>query len=188
MLNTEQIKENYSKYFEMAKKYNFFTDSLADVLGENFISAPASTQVDYNNAFEGGLCDHILRVTRTALTINKGLPEDLKIDMGKIIKVGFLHQIGKTNLFKKLASVWHNERGIMYEFNNDMISMSVSERSIFMIQKAGIPLDEIEHQAILNYNKPNDDKQAKLHTNLLGVLIRHANELSVIEEQMKLKK
>lgn len=185
MLNTEQIKKNYERFFKGAQKYGFFTEELVQVLGENFIKAPASTLKDRHNAFEGGLCDHVLRVTEIALKLNKSLPEGLKSADASIIKVGFLHQIGKTNMYTPCTSQWHKDNmGKMYDYVNSEVPMSVGERSIFMIAEAGIKLTEMEYQAILNFGKPSDDLQANYHTCNLGELLSQAIEWAIREEKI----
>ena len=54
-----------------------------------------------HNAFPGGLIDHILKTTKYAIGINKLLPQSYEVDAQSIVKVCFLHQIGKTFLYKK---------------------------------------------------------------------------------------
>jgi hypothetical protein len=49
-----------------------------EVLGEEFINAPASTMESLNNAFTGGLIDHLLRVASYAVKFNTALPENEK--------------------------------------------------------------------------------------------------------------
>jgi hypothetical protein len=41
-----------------------------EFLGEEFINAPASTMESLNNAFTGGLIDHLLRVASYAVKFN----------------------------------------------------------------------------------------------------------------------
>jgi len=184
-LKSEQIVKNTKKYFQTAQEQGFMNDDLMQILGENFIKAPASTMKDLNNAFEGGLIDHLLRVTKYAVSINESvLSESLKLDKKSIIKVCFLHQIGKANLYTPCTSEWHRtNQGKMYEFNDDMISMRVGERSAYYALGNNIALSEEEYQAILNYDKDADDKQSKYHTSTLGTLLKMANELAIIEEK-----
>jgi hypothetical protein len=44
-----------------------------------------------NNAFTGGLIDHLLRVH--AVKFNTALPENERVDQISLLKVCFLHQI-----------------------------------------------------------------------------------------------
>src|SRR5690606_15923203 len=101
---------------------------------------------------EGGLVDHLLRVTKFAVSLNELLPEGMRVSKESIVKTGCLHQIGKSKLFKSKDSKWHNENGIFYDFNDDLVSMSVGERSVYYAFKFGIDLSEEETQAILNFS------------------------------------
>jgi len=185
MLKQEQIVKNTKKYFQTAKEQGFMTDELMTFLGESFIKAPASTMADLHNAFEGGLIDHILRVTKYAVSINENvLSENLKLDKKDIIKVCFLHQIGKAHLYVPCTSEWHiKNQGKLYEFNNELTSMRVGERSVYYVLTNGVTLTQEEYQAILNFDKDTTDLQSKYHTSNLGSLLKIANELAIIEEK-----
>ena len=182
-IGQEKVAKNAKRYYATLEKYGCFNDNLVEILGQNFIVAPASTKDDYNNAFEGGLIDHLLRVAKFATNINLSLSDDLKVDGTSLIKVCLLHQIGKANLFKPINSDWHNKRGIHYDFNNDLSSMRTGERSIFLLTSANIGLTEDEYVAILNYDK-GDDSQAKNHNSMLGDLLKMGNVLAIKEEKM----
>jgi hypothetical protein len=159
------------------------TEELSTFLSDSMISAPASTMKDLNNAFEGGLIDHTLRVTKYAVSLNDVLPDALKIDLPSLIKVCCLHQIGKAHLFKPNESEWHRDNlGKMYEYNNELVSLKVGERSAYYAQAYGVKLSEVEYQAIVNYEKTDYDKQSKWHTEPLGVILRMANRLAIMEE------
>jgi len=184
-ITKDKVAKNARTFYASIEKYGFFNDALVDILGEDFIKAPASTREDLHNAFEGGLIDHILKVTKYAVNINDILPKTLKVDNTSLLKVALLHQIGKAKLFTPITSKWHLDKGIMYDFNNDFIAMRVGERSIYYLIEAGIKLTDLEFQAIIGYDKDDSDKQAKWHTSTLGVILKQANELAIIEEGKK---
>ena len=183
MLTEEKLLKNTEKYFKTGEKYEFMTDGLMEFLGQDFISAPASTATNLHNAFSGGLISHLLLVTKYAVSLNGVLPESLKIEMDSLIKVCLLHQIGKARLYTPLDSKWHNDRGIMYEFNEELVSMRIGERSAHYATSHGVSLSEEEYQAILNHDKDDSDKQAKWHSTTLAVILRQANELAILEEK-----
>jgi len=185
MIKQEQIVKNTKKYFQTAQEQGFMTEELMSFLGETFIKAPASTMADLNNAFEGGLIDHLLRVTKYAVSINETiLPENLRLPKKDIIKVCFLHQIGKAHLYVPCTSEWHiKNQGKLYEFNDGLTSMRVGERSAHYVLSNGVTLTEEEYQAIINFDKDDSDKQAKYHNSLLGDLLKMANQLAIIEEK-----
>jgi hypothetical protein len=182
----EKIEKNNEKFHSTNKKYNIFTPELLDFLGDDFLTSPASTMKSLHNAFPGGLMDHIILTTKYAVEMNLSLPQDLRVNNESLIKVCFLHQIGKTFLYKMCESEWHRtNQGKMYEFVDDLVSMRVGERSAYYALKYGVELSEEEYQSIINYDKPDDDKQAKWHSSTLGVILKQANELAIIEEKSK---
>jgi hypothetical protein len=182
----EQILKNTTKYFETAEKYGFMTPDFMKFLGEDFIKAPASTMKDMHNACEGGLIDHLLRVTKHAISINAALPLDLQSPKESIIKVCLLHQIGKAHLYVPCTSAWHIEKqGKMYDYNEELLAFNIGERSVFYAMTNGVSLTDYEYQAIINYDKGDADKQAKYFTERLGMLLKHANQWAIVEEKEK---
>jgi hypothetical protein len=180
----EKIEKNKKKLFSTNEKYNIFTKELLKFLGDDFITAPASTMTSLHNAFPGGLIDHTILTTKYAVDINLSLPENIRVDNESLIKVCFLHQIGKSFLYKLCESEWHRKnQGKMYEFKDDMVSMRVGERSAYYALSHGVTLSEEEFQSIVNYDKPDDDKQARWHSSTLGIILRQANDLAIIEEK-----
>jgi hypothetical protein len=182
-LEQEKIVANTKKYFDTATKLGFMNEDLMNFLGESFIKAPASTMTDLHNAFEGGLVDHLLRVGSYAVKFNNALPEDERVDQNSLLKVCLLHQIGKAKLYKPCESEWHRKnQGKMYEFNEDISSMRVGERSIYYAMSHGIKFTEEEYSAILNFDK-NDDKMAEYHNSTVGDLLKTAALFAVKNEK-----
>lgn len=184
-LTKEKIIKNFKKFYSTGEKYNFLTEDLKEFLGQDLMTAPASTMKNLHNAFEGGLVAHVLLVTKYAISINEMLPEELKVDQASLIKVCCLHQIGKTRLYTPCLSEWHREnQGKMYEFNDELISMRVGERSAYYALSNGVKLTEEEFQAIVNFDKEDDDKMAKWHSTMLSTVLKQANELAIKEEKI----
>lgn len=183
-LTEEKVMKNAETYFSRGESYGFMTPKLMEFLGSDFVSAPASSMTSMHNAFEGGLIDHLLRVTKYAVTLNDSLPEAMRVDKVSLVKVCCLHQIGKAKLYTPCTSDWHREnQGKMYDFNEDLTSMRVGERSLYYATKYGVELSEEEAQAILNYEKDDSDKQAKWHTNTIGELLKMAVNMAIMEEK-----
>jgi HD superfamily phosphodiesterase len=180
-LSNETIVKNTTKYFKTAQENGFMTDELMSFLGEDFIKAPATTMKDLHNSFEGGLIDHLLKVTKYALYINEY--HSIKLEKETILKVCLLHQIGKAKAYIPCTSAWHKENlGKNYEFA-DIISMKVGERSAYYALTHGIKFTEEEFQAIVNHDKESTDKQSVYHTNWLGEVLRMANIMAIAEEK-----
>jgi hypothetical protein len=70
----------------------------------------------------------------------------------------------------------------MYEFNNNLVSMRVSERSVYYALSHGIQFTEEEYSAILMSDKM-DDKMAEYHNSILGELLKMANIFAVKHEK-----
>ena len=96
----DKIEKNQEKFLDTSVKHQIFNEELLKFLGEDLFTSPASNMESMYNAFPGGLIDHLLKVTKYAIYINNCLPEKLRTDQSSVIKVCFLHQIGKTKLFK----------------------------------------------------------------------------------------
>ena len=67
-------------------------------------------------------------------------------DAMSMLKVGLLHDIGKVgdcenDLFLEQDSEWHREKlGQMYKYNENIQKMSVSHRTLYLLQKYEISL------------------------------------------------
>ena len=61
--------------------------------------------------------------------------------------------------------------------------MKIGERSIYYSMKYGVDLSEEEYQAIINYDKTEEDKQAKWYGGTLSTILKQANDLAIIEEK-----
>jgi hypothetical protein len=189
MITIETIQENKKKFLTTVKGYNICTKELIDKLGDlGLFDAPASTMLSLHNAFPGGLIDHLLRVTGYALKLNELLPENLKQTKESVIRVSLLHSIGKVGLYTPCKSDWHiKNQGKMYEFNESLTSMTISERSLFYIMSNnnGSMLTDVEYQAIANYDKNTSDKMSEWHTASLGEILKMAIKLAIMEEKTK---
>jgi len=175
ILEKDKIIANTKKYFETATKNGFMTEELTAFLGEDFIKAPASSMKNQINAFEGGLIEHLLRVAFYAVRFNNSLPDNERVDQSSLLKVCLLHQIGKAKLFTPCESEWHrNNQGKMYEFNEELTSMRISDRSIFYAMSNGISFTEEEYQAIIMFDR-TDDKMVEYHNSTLGELLKLGN-------------
>jgi hypothetical protein len=178
----EKILKNKEKFNKTNETYNILSENLLEFLGEDLYSAPASNMESMYNAFPGGLIDYILTVTKYGINLNDILPESQRVDKKSIIKVCFLHQLGKVKLYKFCESEWHRKnQGKMYDFNEELVSMRVGERSAYYSLRYGVELSDEEYQSILNYDKTDDDKQSKWYGSTLSTILRLANELAIIE-------
>jgi hypothetical protein len=143
----EKILKNKEKFNKTNETYNILSENLLEFLGEDLYSAPASNMESMYNAFPGGLIDYILTVTKYGINLNDILPESQRVDKKSIIRVCFLHQLGKVKLYKFCESEWHRKnQGKMYDFNEDLVSMRVGERSAYYSLRYGVELSDEEYQ------------------------------------------
>jgi hypothetical protein len=179
VLEKDKIIANTKKYFDTANKNGFMTEELMKFLGEDFIKAPATNTKGQYNCFEGGLIEHLLRVAFYAVKFNNALPDNEKVDQTSLLKVCLLHQIGRARLFVPCDSEWHRtNQGKLYEYNDSIVSMRVSDRSIYYAMSHGITFTEEEYIAINNYDKP-EDKMAEFFNSTLGELLKMGNTFAI---------
>ena len=184
MLDQKGINKN-KKIFEMTnEKYHVYSNKLVKFLGESLFTAPASTLLSLHNSFEGGLMDHLIRVAKYAAMFNEILPENMRYPKESILKVSFLCDIGKVFLYKPCESKWHREnQGKMYEFVEDNVSMKIGERSLFYALSNEVILTEEEAQAILTFDREDDDKMIRWHSTPLAKVLKTAVEFAIMEEK-----
>lgn len=182
-LSKEKIRKNAERYFKFIEKYGAFNDELVELLGEDFIKAPASPREDLYNAFDGGLIKHIFTVGKYISLINEQLPDNLKVDKDSLLRVSLLYQIGKAHLFTPTTEDWKKNKGIYYDYNNELITMRVSERSLYYLSKCCIKLTDEEYSAIVNFDKLDSDLQSKYHNNMLGELLKMANTIAIKDQK-----
>lgn len=179
-----KIEKNKTRFIDSVKNNgNFITDELYEFLGEDLWTSPASTTLQLHNCFPGGLVDHILKVTGYAIKINDTLPEKLRVNKTSLIKVSFLHQIGKIKLYLLNDTDWEIKRGILYKFNEELPSMKISERSLYYCNQYGVKLSDLEFQAIMNFEKTDEDKQSRWYSDILSIILKQAIELAIYEEK-----
>jgi len=184
MLTEEKILKNAKKFNDSGVKYNVINDELMTLLGEEFIKAPCTTSTNFYNAYDGGLIQHILNVTKNAIATNSALPEAKQVDQASLIRVCLIHQIGKVGMFVEQTSKWHQEnKGEMYKWNEDSLSLGTAERSVFYALKSGIALTEDEVYAIYNFNSDFASKPMTKAGEKLAAILKVANMISVIEEK-----
>jgi hypothetical protein len=168
----EKIEENYNKFRAQCEKLGERSPAavqFVDILGERLALAPASARVEYHLATPGGLVDHSLRVLRNAVNISKACSWNVSLE--SLIVSALFHDIGKcvhvvggefVDVYVPQDSSWHREKcGEMYKHNEKVPYMPVAQRSLWLMQKYGIPLSYEEWVTIcihdgfvLNENKP----------------------------------
>lgn len=149
----EQIKTNWETFEGLCRRLSDNRlNKLLDELGERLVMCPSAPNESQPGSYPGGLIEHSLRVTSNMRVLAKALNMDLQ--PANILKVGLLHEIGKIGdfsgaYFVEQDSDWHREKlGQVYKFNDDLNKMSVSHRTLFLLQHFGVELSKDEWIAI----------------------------------------
>lgn len=163
--------QNFERWCEALGDRKDPIKRMLDAFDERACVAPASTRLEYHNAFPGGLIDHSLRVLEHAIDIVTALK--VKVPKESIIISTLFHDWGKVgnkdvDYYIKQSSDWHRKRGQMYT-GNPSISMPNAQLSVFNLHQFGISLSEEEYLAILlndgqyaEINRPYAMKEPKL--------------------------
>lgn len=151
------IEKNWEKFCRVCK--DTLGDRAANVLNmlnsleERAALTPASSRIEFHNAFPGGLVDHSLRVldhaAKLATSLKVSVPKD------SLVIACLFHDWGKVgNMAKDLylpeTSDWHRDKlGQMYTNNHNIPFMHNAVRSLWLLAQYDIPLSEDEWLAIL---------------------------------------
>ena len=173
-LSAEVIKGNYDilvrgidKYVQGERKQQFI--DFYNKFDERIALLPASHKTAYHNCFPGGYADHVLRVIKAAFKVHK-----VWVEMGmvetytdeELFVAALNHDLGKigsseeTSVYPSTDEWRKKNLGEMYSFNTAIGYMTVPDRSLFLLQEAGIQLTTNEWIAIKThdglYDKANE--------------------------------
>jgi hypothetical protein len=193
-LTPEQVQENLEKFYSYINTY-ISSDRVAKLIEfyktieETLATSPASPKLDHHNCFPGGYLDHVLRVTESALVIDRvwskfGQKSDFTTE--ELVFSALNHDLGKLGsnaepFYIPNTSKWHVEnQGAYYMYNKNITHMRVADRSLYYLQQAGISVGENEFLAIKLHdglyeegNKPyyiSYIKEFQIKTNLVYIL------------------
>jgi len=201
-LSSEQILKTWNTLMEFIEQ-NFQGEQRQNILKlythfENrMIDAPASSRPNFHNCFVGGWLDHTLRVVQTALNI-KQLFIDLGVNVtasdSDIILAAMFHDLGKVGdidnpYYVKQTDEWRrNKLNEWYTFNNKLEPMSVTDRSLWLLQHFNIKVNSEVWKAIKLSDGLFDDGNNKLfrspdNRNILHYIIHFADWTSTVAEK-----
>ena len=160
----EQLQTNYTKFIEALKK-SFDGERLEKLLhmysmeelGANLMLSPASGNINYHNAYEGGYIDHVMNVARNSLRMMK-LYQDaggyVDFTQEELLFAAFHHDLGKLGSKGKLhyvinTSEWHvKNQGKVFVSNPELSFLTHTDRTFFLLQEYGIKYNETEYFGI----------------------------------------
>ena len=161
MLQAEQIQKNWEKHLKIVDHY--ITDRKNDVnsmlekLSDIYVMAPASSKTWYHNAFPGGYVDHVNRVVEFAIKQKKLYQEmggNVDFTDEQLVFSALFHDLGKIGdgeqpNYLPQTDKWRQDKlSEMYTYNPDLQFMLIPDRSLFILQKFGIKVDQKEFLGI----------------------------------------
>ena len=152
-LSAEKISKNYEKHLKIIDTYiGERKDSIKAMLSkleETYVMAPASSRTWYHNAFPGGYIDHVNRVVEYAVKqsrLYKEMGGTVDYTDEELVFAALFHDLGKIgdgNLPNYLPQndKWRRDKlSEAYTYNPDLDFMLIPDRSLFILQKFGIPV------------------------------------------------
>jgi hypothetical protein len=194
MLTPEQIEKNWLIHLEYVDKYIADRGKKVKELYKDFeeiaILAPASSKTWYHNAFPGGYIDHVNRVIHTGLELAKlwkqTLGGSLDFTIQELVFSAMFHDLGKLGSvegpnYLPQTDKWRQDKlKEVYTQNPELPFMLIPDRSLFLLQRYGIPVSQKEYLAIKLHDGVFDDAnkayffshkpESKLRTNLVHIL------------------
>jgi len=153
---------NEDRILDILKEYNEIKELVVSDRKDSFLSlmswieanteflrAPASTK--YHLSVETGLLQHSVSVVKTMLKIKNAICPEISDE--SCVIAGLLHDIGKVGYPGSPQYLKQFYRGeFEYRFNKDILFMTHSHRSLYLIQMCGFVLMPEEFQAILTHD------------------------------------
>jgi len=171
-LNAEQISSNWDKFLNniethissprKEKLLEFYKNQ-----SDRFVLMPAAANVNYHNCFPGGYVEHVNRVVDAALEV-RGMWEKFGADMTtftveELVFSAINHDLGKVgdsnnDLYIPSTNDWRKKNlGEHYSYNAKVGFMTIPDRSLFLLQEAGISYTMNEMLAIRSHDGLYDD-------------------------------
>lgn len=194
-LSPEKIQENFDKFTSLCNKLGDRSPAVQKMLediGERMALSPASAKLDYHCAFPGGLVDHSLRVLQNAYKLMQAY--DMSFSKESMIISCLFHDLGKIgdekdDYYVTQKDDWKYKRGEVFAYNNELKYMSVTDRSLWLLQHYGIRLDKDEYLAIsLSDGQYVDaNRNYGMKEPMLALIVHQADVFSTRWEKENLK-
>jgi hypothetical protein len=171
-LTAEQIQGNWELFLSNIEKYiseprkvkllDFYNQN-----SERIILMPAAHTTKYHNCFPGGYVEHVNRVVECTLKQYK-LWEHMGCDVTtftveELVFAAINHDLGKlgdsqNDLYIPSKDEWRKKNlGEIYSYNTEVPFMTIPDRSLFLLQEAGIPYTLNEMLAIRTHDGLYDE-------------------------------
>ena len=171
-LNAEQITKNWEEFLlnietfisspRKEKLLDFYKSQ-----SDRFVLMPAAANVNYHNCFPGGYVEHVNRVVAAALEVRE-LWQKFGADMStftveELVFSAINHDLGKlgdstNDLYIPSNNDWRKKNlGELYSYNKEVGFMTIPDRSLFLLQEAGIQYTLNEMLAIRSHDGLYDE-------------------------------
>jgi|TARA_R110002153_G_scaffold98465_4_gene233494 hypothetical protein len=161
MLEAEQIQKNYDKHIKIIETYlggrAIACKEMIKHMEDTYVMAPASGKTWYHNAFAGGYVDHVNRVVQFAIEqsrLYEKMGGTIDYTDEQLVFSALFHDLGKIGDGDKPNYIpqtdkWRQDKlSEMYTYNPDLDFMLIPDRSLFILQKFGIKVDQKEFLGI----------------------------------------
>ena len=161
MLNAEQIQKNYDNHVKIIETYlggrAIACKEMLKHMEDIYVMAPASGKTWYHNAFAGGYVDHVNRVVQFAIEqsrLYEKMGGTIDYTEEQLVFSALFHDLGKIGDGDKPNYIpqtdkWRQDKlSEMYTYNPDLDFMLIPDRSLFILQKFGIKVDQKEFLGI----------------------------------------
>jgi len=160
----DELIDNYSNFIK-AIELTFADERLERLLfmysenelGMNLMTAPASGNVHFHYAHDGGYIDHVMNVVKNSLKMKKlyeSVGGFINFTDEELLFAAFHHDLGKLGHsnhphYIPNDSEWHiKNRGDMYKRNPENSHMTHTDRTFFLLNEYGIKYNENEYFGI----------------------------------------
>jgi len=158
-LTAEQLENNWDKLIDLINT-TFEGERLTNMLEmydyfeERMALAPASGREHYHSAYAGGYVEHVLNVTEFAIQLAgvwKTNGATINFTHEELVFAALHHDLGKVgdlgeDYYIINDSDWHRKnQGLIYKHNPNLQYMTVTDRSIWLLQHFNIKMTDNEY-------------------------------------------
>lgn len=178
MIDANKIQQNWEKHLKIIN--HFITSprkelvlSMVETLENEYVLAPASSKTWFHSAFPGGYVEHVNRVVEMSLKV-KEMYNSMggKIDFTdeELVFAALFHDLGKLGDEEKpnylvQTDDWRKEKmQEIYTYNENLDFMLIQDRSLFLLQKYGVQVNQKEYLAIKCHDGLFDDSNKPYYT------------------------
>ena len=171
MITAETIQADWNRHLSLIHKFisepsKAKVQSMYTALEDILVTAPASGNKSYHNAFPGGYINHVNRVVLLAFQMKKvweSAGASISFTDEELAFSALMHDIGKVGDgispgYVEQDDKWRKDKlGEIYKNNTDLDFMLIQDRSLFILQKFGIECSINEFIAIKVHDALYDD-------------------------------